>query len=94
MVRIDENTNYYLYCIYEHGELYHACRKLELKIKDRATARDLITSYINKFVRIEDNKHPLLNLNPHQTRELIELLDLESKGIKTILSTNDGPSLW
>ena len=93
MIRIDEYTNYYLYCIYEHGEFKHACCKLELKITDRQKARDIITSYINKFCEIKDNKHPLLNLTPLQARQLIELLEQDIKGIRQN-NSSDLPSVW
>lgn len=92
-MRIDENTNLYLYNIYEHGEFKHSCFKLGLKINDRSSAREVITQYINKNCKIEDNKHPLLSLNPMQARELSTLLDNNSKGIKTDLYS-DGPSIF
>lgn len=80
MIRIDENTNYYLFCIYEHGEFYHSCRKLELKISDRQIAREVIRQFIELNLKQEDNKHPLLSMHPLQTRSLIELLQQSGKG--------------
>jgi hypothetical protein len=93
MIRIDEHTNYYLYCIYEHGEFVQSCRKLELKIEDRIKAREIISAYINRYCKVQDNKHPIFSLTPLQSRELIELLQQDSKGIKTNLF-GDGPSVF
>lgn len=92
-MRIDENTNYYLYCIYEHGEFHHSCRKLEIKIEDRVKARELMTQFINKYCKAEDNKHPLLTLHPQLTRQLIDLLQQDSKGGKINLYA-EAPSVF
>jgi hypothetical protein len=95
MVRVDEHTNFILQCLHEGGiDFNNACDLLELrKTYTRTSARDLITSFINKFCKTEDNKHPLLNLHPLQTRELIELLQQDSSGVKANLFP-DEPSVW
>lgn len=94
-MRIDEHTNFTLRCLYEGGiDFDNVCSLLELnKSYSRNKARELITNYINKFCKEEDNKHPLLNLSPHQTRELVDLLQQDSKGVKINIFT-DGSSIW
>lgn len=93
-MRIDETTNEYIYFLYEGGANFQSlCKLLELNLSyNRNKARDLITSYINNFCKTEDNKHPLLNLPPHQTRELIDLLQQDSKCAKVSIFP-DGPSV-
>jgi len=94
-MRIDEHTNLFIWYLYEgYAEYKSVCNVLELNNSyTRERARELITSYINKFCKTEDNKHPLLNLTPHQTRELVDLLQQDSKGVKINIFT-DGPSIW
>jgi hypothetical protein len=85
-MRIDETTNQYIYNIYEHGECHHSFRKLEINNSyDRIRAREVITQFINKYCKIEDNKHPILSLPPQLTRQLVELLQQDSKGSKVNL---------
>jgi hypothetical protein len=94
-MRIDENTNHYLYCLYEGGVDYETlCNILEIRhTYDRQKARELIRGFVYKFCKEEDNKHPLLTLHPLQTRELIEMLQQDSKG-SSINLFPDGPSVW
>lgn len=93
-MRIDENTIYYIYCIYEHGEYHHSLRKLEINISiDRNRVREIITHFINKYCTIQDNKHPIFSLHPIKVKELLDMLQSEGKGAKLKLD-DDGPSVF
>jgi hypothetical protein len=93
-MRIDENTNEYIYNIYEHGECHHSFRKLEINNSySRTQAREIISQFINKYCTIKDNRHPVLELPPQLTRQLVELLQQDSKGEKVKLYP-DPPSLF
>ena len=93
-MRIDETTAYNLYAMYEHGEYHHSLRKLEINPSiDRSRLRDIITHFINKHCKIEDNKHPIFSMHVLMLREVIEALQQESKGVKFKLG-DDAPSVF
>lgn len=89
-------VNICLHGIYEGGlDFIYCCEKLGLSYYnyDRHKARELITSYINLYLPIEENSHPLL-ISPYPAlRQLVDYLQQESKGIKIQLY-NEQPSLF
>lgn len=102
-MRIDENTNQLIYNLYESGlPMNAACEIFSLSLSyTRQKARDVITKYINKNFGSFENIttpgakaiHPILQLHPLRTRELIELLQQDSKG-KDINQYPEPPSVF
>lgn len=95
MVKIDYNTNDIILRIYEGGiSMYAACLILELNIDyERNKAREIIRQFLEKFPQKENRKHPILNFSPQLTRQLVEYLQSNSKGISINLFP-DPPSVW
>jgi hypothetical protein len=90
-----EQLNEVLYGLYESGlELNYCVLLLDLnKNYTREKAREVITSYINKFLTWNERVHPLLTMSYLHARQILDLLQQDSKGVK-INIFSDGPSIF